>query len=154
MRHIVEEAHVEHSVGLVEDDGLHAVEPERFALIMIHQPPRRRHDDLRVFFQLLDLALDLRAAIDHGHADLFGECQKAAQLVADLDGQLARRRKDQALKVFAVRVDVLDHRDAEGKRLARAGRGLGDDVLPFHERRDGLGLNFGRVAVALLLQRL
>lgn len=31
---------------------------------------------------------------------------------------------------------------------------LSGEHLPFHDRRDGLGLNFGRVAVALLLQRL
>ena len=49
---------------------------------------------------------------------------------------------------------MLDHGDAEGERLACAGRGLGNDVLPLHEFRDGLGLDAGRVSVALLLQRL
>ena len=43
---------------------------------------------------------------------------------------------------------------SRGERLARAGRGLGNDVLPLHEFRDGLGLDAGRVSVALLLQRL
>ena len=124
------------------------------ALIVIHQPARRGHDDLRVVFQLLDLPLDLRAAVDHSHADILIIGEQPAQLVTDLDGKLARRGQDQALQILALRVDVFDHGDAEGKRLARAGRGLGNDVLPLHKFRDGLGLDAGRIAVALLLQRL
>ncbi len=47
---------------------------------------------------------------------------------------------------------MLDHGDAEGEGLAGAGGGLGNDVLPLQERRDGFRLNGGGVTVALLLQ--
>ena len=99
-------------------------------LIVVHQPARRGDTDLRVRLQLLDLPFDLRAAVDHGHTDILIVCEQPAQLVADLDGKLTRRGQDEALQVLALSVDMLDHRDAEGKGLARAGRRLGDDVFP------------------------
>ena len=67
------------------------------ALIVVHQPSRRGHDDLRMILQLLDLSLDLRAAVDHGHADILIIGKQPAQLVADLDGKLTRRGEDQTL---------------------------------------------------------
>lgn len=67
------------------------------ALIVVHQPSRRGHDDLRMILQLLDLPLDLRAAVDHGHADILIIGKQPAQLVADLDGKLTRRGEDQTL---------------------------------------------------------
>ena len=154
LRHIVEKAHVEHTVRLVEDDRPDLVEPERLALIVVHEPSRRGDDDLRAFLKLLDLRLDLRAAVDHGHADVLGKRQKTAQLVSDLDGKLARRREDKPLKLLRVGVDVLDHRDAEGKGLARSGGCLCDDVLPLHQRRDRLLLDSCGISVSLLFQRL
>ena len=154
LRHIVKETHVEHAVCLVQHNGLYLVKRERAALIMVHQPPRRGHDDLRMVFQLLDLSLNLRAAIDHGHADILIISKQSAQFVADLNGEFARRSENQPLQIFAFRVDMLDHGNAEGERLARAGRSLGDNVFPFHKFRDSLGLDAGRVSVALLFQRL
>ena len=81
---------------------------------MVHQPPRRGHDDLRMVFQLLDLSLNLRAAIDHGHADILIISKQSAQFVADLNGEFARRSENQPLQIFAFRVDMLDHGNAEG----------------------------------------
>ena len=153
LRHVVEEAHVEHAVGLVEDDGLDLVEPQIFAVVVIHEAAGGRHDDVRVLLKLVDLRLHARAAVDHGHADALIEGEQAVHLVADLQGEFAGRGEDQRLQVVAFGVDMLDHRDAEGEGLARAGRRLGDDVLPLHERRDRLLLHLRRRGHALLLQR-
>ena len=46
-----------------------------------------------------------------------------------------------------------DHGNAEGEGLAGAGGGLGNHVLPRHQRRNGVGLDPGGVAVALFIQR-
>ena len=61
--------------------------------------------------------------------------QDVASPIWDATGErpalkLTRRGQDEALQVLALSVDMLDHRDAEGKGLARAGRRLGDDVFP------------------------
>src|SRR5215207_9341657 len=52
----------------------------------------------------------------------------AGQLVDDLAGELARRREDQRLRPRAVGGDEVDHRHAEGERLARARRRLDEHV--------------------------
>ena len=152
-RHIIEEAHVQHAVRLVENDGLDAVEAQVLAVIVVHEATRRRHDDLRMLLQAADLRLKPLAAIDDRHTDILIKCEQAAQLVGDLDGQLARRGQDQALQIVGLRIDMLDHRDAKGKRLARSRRRLGDDVAPRQQRRDGLLLHARRHCDALLFQR-
>ena len=121
---------------------------------MVHEPPGRCHDDLRVLRELLDLLLDLRPAVDHRDTDILVERGKPLELVADLDGKLSRRRENQPLQILAAGVDVLEHRNAECEGLARTGGRFGDDVLPLHERRNCLRLNARRVTVALLFERL
>ena len=44
--HVADEAHVEHPVGLVEDEDLDAVEPDMALPDQVEQPPRRRHQDV------------------------------------------------------------------------------------------------------------
>ena len=121
---------------------------------MIHQPSGRGYHDLRVLFQLANLPLNFRAAIDNRHADVLIKRQQAAQFIADLNGKLARGRKDQSLQFFLFRVDVLNHRNAKSKRLTGAGRRFRNHIFPLHQRTDGLGLNACGVAISLFLQRL
>ena len=49
---------------------------------------------------------------------------------------------------------MLDHGDAEGEGLSGTGGGLGDHIFPLHKAGNGLLLNGGGIAVALLLQGL
>ena len=120
---------------------------------MVHETAGGGHHDLRMLFQLLDLSAQTGAAVENGHPDALIEGQQAPQLIADLDGQLPGRRQNQPLHIRAGGVDMLDHGDAEGEGLAGAGGGLGDHVLPFQERRNGLLLDGGGITVALLFQR-
>ena len=105
-RHIIEEAHVQHAIRLVENDGLDAVEAQVLAVIVVHEATGRCHDDLRMLLQAADLRLEPLAAIDDRHTDILIKCEQAAQLVGDLDGQLARRGQDQALQIVGLRIDV------------------------------------------------
>ena len=150
--HVLEKAHIQHPVGLVQHNGLDFVQADGLAVVVIHQPPRRRHHDLGLALQLLDLAADARAAVQHRHPNALEIGQQPPQLVADLDGKLPGRGKNQPLNALLGRVDMLDHGDAEGKGLSGAGGRLGDDVPPLQKIRDGLRLNGGGVAVALFLQ--
>ena len=52
-----------------------------------------------------------------------------AQLVDDLQRELAGRGEDQRRRAAVVGLDQVDERDAEGERLARAGRRLDEDVV-------------------------
>lgn len=91
-RHIVDEAHVEHAVGLVEHDGLDVVELDGAALHVVAQAARRRDDDLRVLFERVDLLADGRAAVQAHDAHARKVDAKVAQLRRDLHGELARGR--------------------------------------------------------------
>ena len=139
----MDEAHVEHSVGLVEHNGLHPVEPHGAALHVVGQAARGRHNDLRLFLQRVDLLANGRAAVEAHHADAAHKNGQVAQLRRDLHGKLARRRHDDRLHLLAFGVNVLDDGNAEGKGLTRSGGGLGDHVLPLAHRRDAARLHGG-----------
>ena len=74
---------------------------------MVHEPPGRCDDDLRMFGQLLDLLLDFCPAVNYRDADIFVERGKALQFVADLDSELSCRRENEALQVLAFGVNML-----------------------------------------------
>ena len=134
--HVVDEAHVEHSVGLVEHNGLHPVEPHGAALHVVGQAARGRHNDLRLFLQRVDLLANGRAAVEAHHADAAHKNGQVAQLRRDLHGKLARGRHDDRLHLLAFGVNVLDDGNAEGKGLARAGGALA--ITSFHSRIGGM----------------
>ena len=82
------------------------------------------------------------------------EGEQLPQLISDLNCQFPGRGKNQPLYLRLLRVNVLNHGNAEGKGLAGTGRSLGNHILPLHKGRNGLLLNGGGVAVAPPLQRL
>ena len=61
------EAHVEHPVGLVEDEELDRVERDGAALDQVEQPARRGDEHVRAP-GLLGLGVDADAAVDGGDA--------------------------------------------------------------------------------------
>ena len=119
---------------------------------MVHQAAGRGYHDLGPLLQLGDLLVDGLAAVEHHGAHPLLEFTQIPQLGHDLDGQLPGGGQDQTLYRVLPGVDVLYHRDAEGKGLAGAGGGLGDHVPPFHKIGDGPALNGGGLDIALFLQ--
>ena len=65
---VVDEAHVEHPVGLVEDEDLDLAEVERAAAGMVEQSAGRRDDDLDATEQVALLRRHGHAAVDDGRA--------------------------------------------------------------------------------------
>ena len=153
MGYILEKAHVQHPVGLVENDGVDLVQPQGVAVVVVHQATGRGNHDLWFFLQLPDLAFDLGTAVDHGDPDAGLEGEQRAQLVTDLDGQFPSGGQNQTLKCIRCRVDVFEHGDAKGKGFASPGRGFGDDIFPLQHGRNGLRLHLCGIAVTLFLQR-
>lgn len=66
---ILGEAHVEHLVGLVEDDDLDVLEMDAAALDVIHRATGRRDDHVDASLQRAQLKADRLAAIDGQHAN-------------------------------------------------------------------------------------
>ena len=141
--HIVDEAHVQHPVRLVQHYGLGSVHPDGAALHVVAEAAGGGHHDLGVLLQGVDLPADGGAAVKahRPHAGLEG--RQVPDLVRDLDGQLPGGGQDHRLDALVLRVHVLHNGDAVGKGLAGAGGGLGDHVLPVHHGRDAARLDRG-----------
>ena len=125
-----EESHVEHFVGLVEDEDAHARQVERASLDQIDEATRRADDDLDTRGECLDLRLVGAAAVDAEHACTLSGTG-LLEVSGDLHAQLARGHHDERLRRRArgvVALDALEERDAEAEGLARSGLGLADEV--------------------------
>ena len=106
--------------------------------------------DLAAGAQLGLLAANRRAA-EHGDDVDALALAVGAQRLGDLDAQLPRRRQHEPLDVILVGIDVLEHRQTEGRGLARAGLRLADHVEALQQRRDRLLLDrTGRVVADVL----
>ncbi len=151
---IVDEAHVEHAVGLVQHQDLHPGEIHRPLAGVVQQPSRRGHQDIDALAQLLDLRVDLDAAEDHRRA----QREVAAvglHALADLGGQLAGGGEDQrAHRALAagrrVVVQALQQRKGESGGLAGARLGAGHHVAALEDQGNGLALDGSGGGVALL----
>ena len=150
--HILEKAHIQHPVCLVQHHSLNFVQADIFSIVVIHQPPGGGYHDLGLLLQLLRLCSQTRAAIEHRHPDTLIIGEQSPQLIADLERQFPGRRQNQPLHIAACRVDMLNHGNTKRECLSRAGGRFGDHILPLQKRRNGLLLDRGRITVAFLLQ--
>ena len=137
---VVDEAHAQHFVGLVEHDGLHLAQVQRLALDEVEQAPRRADDDVDALVETADLAAIGFAAIDGQHADV-ALAAKVMHGLGNLDGQFARRHEHQALHGAGARFQPVQDRQRKGGRLARAGLGLADHIVTFQHDGNHCGLN-------------
>ena len=153
---VLDEAHVEHLVGLVEHDGLERVEAQRTPVHQVDGPAGGGHHDVDAVLQRLPLRADRRPAVDGDDAGPQPGAV-AGDRLGHLQRELAGRREDQAerrVAAAAVRAQLgqpLQHGQREGGRLAGAGGGLTEQVTALHQRRDGLGLDRAGFGVAELV---
>src|SRR5262249_4536264 len=90
----MDEAHVEHAVGLVENEDLDAIEVHGPALHEVEKAPRGRDQDIDAGCEGADLALDRNATNGERHlrAQVTSIGPKAFD---DLRGKLSRRAEHQ-----------------------------------------------------------
>ena len=101
-----EEAHVEHAVGLVQDENLDGVQADVALLHEVEQPSGRGHQDVEPAVQGLDLGKLADAAENNG----VGEAQVAAVgggALIDLRRQFAGRRQDEDARAAARRLPLV-----------------------------------------------
>ena len=154
---VVDEAHVQHAVGLVEHEDLHLAQVQRALLVVVEEASRRGHQDVDALAEPVDLGLHADAT-EHDHAGQRQVLAVGAHALFDLRGEFAGGRQNQrangdaALGVAhrAGSGQPVQHRQREAGGLARAGLGSGHEVTPLQDGRNRLGLDRGRVLVALL----
>jgi hypothetical protein len=144
---VLEEAEVEHLVGLVEHEVAAREQGERVAREQIEHAADGPDDDLGALLELRLLRPDRRAA-EHGDRIDAAVLPVRAQRLRDLDAQLARRREHERLGVAILGIDEVDHRQAERGGLAGAGLRLADHVPAVEQVRDRLLLDRARRLVA------
>ena len=156
-----QEAQVEHLVGLVEDDVLHAGQVQVALTQQVDEAAGRAHDDVGATLEGLDLGLEGDAAVDFDDAgrQVLGG---VSQVLGDLLGELAGRQNDERLRfvrveqvlvaLFVGRDDVFEDGDAEAEGLAGAGLGLADDVVAVQRGAEGEGLDREGVRDALVFE--
>ena len=153
---VVGEAHVEHLVGLVEDDGLDLVEAERAAVEVVHRAPGRRDDHVHAAREAVELRGDRLPAVHRhdAHAEL---AAVPVDGLGHLHRELAGGREHERRRAAAAAVrgtprpstgrpasrscvhaagEALEDRQGEGGGLAGPGRRLGQQVAALEQRRD------------------
>ena len=151
-----EEAHVEHAVGLVENEELEARKIGAALVHEVHQASGGGDDQLHALAQGLFLGTFPHPAVDGRHAQrkMLGV---GLDVVVNLDDQLAGRRNDQgpglavAGPILSEALEDGQHREGKGRRLARPGLRDTGQVLALENKGDGFGLDGRWLFVAGLL---
>ena len=147
--HLGNETHVEHAVGLVEDEQFDHAEMEIVVADEIDQPAGRGDDDVHGFGVERPMLLAVILSADEGYhvqvavtRQLFGVC-------GDLAGEFAGRRDDQrarfgkvTLAVGGIAEQVVDDGNKEGGGLAGAGLGLAGYVVALQGVLEAFGLDW------------
>ena len=152
--HARQEPHVGHAVGLVDDDGLHGGEVEGTLFEHVLETARAGHDDVDAEVECLARDVVRRATVDRDHAPsiVVGQLR---DLLLDLRGEFARGHEDQRHGLAGAGLGKSGHeRQAEGEGLARARRGLADDVATGEGVGEGGLLNREGFGDAALFQTL
>ena len=142
--HVLPEAHVQHLVRLVQNHHVHIVQFHGAPAHMIHYAPRRSHDDLHAL-QAVDLPDDILSAIYGKHLNAMHIFCDLSQLLRRLHGQLSGGTQNHRLKLLQIRIDLLQGRNTECRRLTGSGLGLSDDIVPVQKVRNCHFLNGGKL---------
>ncbi len=141
------EAHIQHTVGFVEDEDFHVRQPAVPLVHQVEQSAGRSHEDVQAFFQRQDL-FALRHAAEDGRMSQMGMSAIGLETLADLNRQFACGGEDQRTDrldglvvsilltaVAGLRSRVLEkslqRRQSEGGGFARARLGAAEHVLAF-----------------------
>ncbi len=145
---VLGEAHVEHLVGLVQDQGADALQVEVALTHVVHDSPGRPNDDVGAALQLANLHAEALTAVERQDLESGELTPVAVEGLGDLQRQFPGGGQDQDLGVGRVEVDAADQGHGEGGCLAGASLGLAEDVSSCHDRRDALGLDGCRDLIA------
>ena len=155
--HVMDKAHVEHAVRLVQYQNLHLAQVQHALLLQVQQTTGGGYQQVHAFFELGDLGVHAHAAKNDGAGQLQifavgadGFFHLGGEFAGG--GQHQRTNADAAKFVFGRRSggQALQHGQRECSGLAGAGLGATKQVVPSKHQGNGLRLNSGGGVVALL----
>ena len=141
-----EEAHVEHAINLVEDEGADVAEIEGAAGLKVEEASRGGDDDVGAFFECFDLGAVSDPTVEKGNlvAAVF---PVVLECLGDLMGQFAGWFEDET-DGSASRFVFGEGRESKCGRFSSSGLGGPDDIPAFEDQGNGLGLNGGWGGIA------
>ena len=152
--HPRQEAHVGHAVGLVDDDDFDLVEVHVALADQVREAAGAGDEHVHPSSEGALLGLVADAAVDGDNAAATGAGDRS-ELALDLVRELTGGCEHQAARAARLRaLDVDQQRQAEGERLAGAGRGARADIAAGEHVRDGGGLHLERCDEAELPEEL
>ena len=154
---VVDEAHVEHAVGLVEDEDFDPVESDGAVLHEVHETPWRGDEDVDAACEGTDLLAHRHTADGESDAPLEMTGHRSGSF-EDLRRQFARRAEHEDAAALRRRTpfagrETVENRQREGRRLAGPGLGDADQVAPGENNGNRRRLDRRRVGVALVGER-
>src|SRR5690625_1528855 len=156
-----QKAHVQHAVGLVQNEDFYGAQIQRAALGVVNQPARGGNNDIQPAPERLQLAVHADTA-KNGVTAQRQLLAAGAQAVVHLGGQFAGGRQNQRprmplaralFRTRAFRKQALQQRQRKGRGFAGARRRAGQQITALQGRRNGFGLNRRGRLVSLGLER-
>ena len=151
---VVNEAHVEHAVGLVKHEVFHVPEIDVTLLFQVEQSTWCGHEDV----DAASKGIDLRTLSNTAEDDLVTQTERSAvhfDAVADLSGQFARWREDEgangAPSLDAFRREVMEDGQGERRGFPRSRLRNAEHVTAVQRRWNRLRLNRRWLRVAFVL---
>ena len=147
----MDEAHVEHGVGFIQDQKFNPLQRQQSLVAQIKQAARGGHQDVGTFANLSHLLVLADTAKNQSGPNL-DVLRVGLDVVVDLGCELAGRGKHQHTRnrasVHQVVRQMMNNRQRECRRFARARLGNSHHVTPLEDVRNGLGLNGGGALVS------
>ena len=125
---VVDEAHAQHLIGLVEHQGAQAGEVEGALAHVVHHPARGADHHLHAPLEPGDLVAEIGAAIDGQHPQVGHLGGEGVKRFGHLDRQFPGGGEHQHLGGALAGVDGGEQGQGEGCRFARARLGLAHQV--------------------------
>ena len=143
-----QEAHVEHVVRLIEDEGVDFWGLHLATLEQVKDAAGTADYDLGSSSEGLDLGAVGDTSVDGNRSDP-GSARKGPDLLVNLDGQLTGGSKDEGARAGSrVFQQALKHREPEGGRLPGSCLGKPKYVAALYDRGYGFNLDWTRFVVS------
>ena len=153
--HVVNEAHVQHAVGFVQDQNFNARQVQKTLALQVQQTTGGGDQNVDTAFDFVDLGVHSHATKDHGGIELEVFAVIAHRLF-NLSRQFAGWGEHQGADGFAAKAvlarfaqaELVQQRQGERGCFAGAGLSASQQILSGQNGWNGLGLNGGRGVVA------
>ncbi len=122
--HIINKAHTQHLIGLIQHQSLEAVQLQGATAHMVHHPPGSAHHHMGTTLKAAHLTAVVLTAINRQHMKALEIGRIGLKGLGHLNGQLPGGRQHQHLRVFLGEIQAGQGWQGKGGGLASAGLGL------------------------------